>query len=176
MNWALGIVFIFTVVFLVSRYAKKKWNRKLKREIIQNWGNPKKGEHFNFNLIGRYFKNNTHKESAFHLISESTKDDLDIDDVFKYLDRTSSKIGQQYLYFKLRTIGSPTDLNRFDSLVKIFENDKDLSITCQQNLYALNSNDAYDLEELINGEQLKKPKTLSLSYALSIGALLCMGL
>lgn len=176
MNWVLGILLILTIIFLATRYSRKRRIQKLKKELLQNWGNPKNDEQFNFNQIGRYFANNRHKKNAFHIISEKTKADLDIDELFKYLDRTSSKIGQQYLYFKLRTIVGLTDLKRFDSIVKVFENDKDLSIVCQQKLHQLNSNDAYDLEELINGEQIEKPKTLGLSYFLSVTVLLCIGL
>ena len=132
----------------------------MRKFLLENWGTPKKGKYYNFYVIGKYFENNSHKKKAYHIISEKSKIDFDIDDVFKFIDRTSSKIGQQYLYFKLRTITSITDLLKFDSLTSLFKNNKELSINCQIELSKLNSNNSYYLEELINGEQINKPKFL----------------
>lgn len=84
--------------------------KKLRKFLLENWGVQKKGQYYNFYVIGKYFENNSHKEKTYHIISEKSKIDFDIDDVFKFIDRTSSKIGQQYLYFKLRTITSITDV------------------------------------------------------------------
>jgi len=94
------------------------------------------------------------------VVSEKSKIDLDIDEIFKFVDRTSSKIGQQYLYFKLRTIGSIDALLTFDALTNQFQKNKDASISYQLELSKLNQTSSYYLEELINGEQLYKPKNL----------------
>jgi hypothetical protein len=50
----------------------------------------------NFFVIGKYFENNVHKNKAYHIISEKSKIDLDLDDIFKFIDRTSSKIIELY--------------------------------------------------------------------------------
>jgi len=94
------------------------------------------------------------------VVSEKSKIDLDIDEIFKFVDRTSSKIGQQYLYFKLRTIGSIDALLKFGAFTTRFQQDKDASISCQLKLSKLNQTSSYYLEALINGEQLYKPKNL----------------
>ncbi len=172
MNWALGILLILIFILLSTNYSKKKKIGKLQKKLLHNWGKPKKEEHFNFDSINKYFENNRHKSSAFHIISDRIKTDLDIDELFKFIDRTSSKIGQQYLYFKLRTIGRLTELEQFDSLIKIFEEDKNLGIACQTRLSKLDSKEVYGLGELINGEEIKKPKTLWLSYALALSVFL----
>ena len=143
MNWILGLILILVIIFFTNNYYKKKKLKKLKSRLIKEWGKPKIGEYFNFYVIGRYFNNNKHKDIAFHRISEKVKIDLDIDDIFKFIDRTCSKIGQQYLYFKLRTIGSFDDLLKFDSLVSIFETNKTLRLNCQINLSKLNTNNSY---------------------------------
>lgn len=62
-----------------------------------------KGDSFNFRNIQRYFKNKDHSES-FHVINDKTCHDLDFEDLFMFLDRTHSKVGQQILYDQLRTI------------------------------------------------------------------------
>lgn len=171
MNWILGIIFILTCIFLYSNYSKKKKHSNLLKWLHKHWGKPKKDDYFNFYVIAKYFENNSHKKDAFHIISEKCKNDLDIDAVFKFIDRTTSKIGQQYLYFKLRTIGSLEDLQKFDSLTTIFKDNKTLSIRCQSILSKLSLNDSYYLEELINGDQIEKPKTLWLVKLLTIAAI-----
>ena len=172
MNYFLGIAFIFIVWFLISNFNKKKRLKKLKASLYKNWGTPKQNDYYNFFVIGKYFNNNTHKEKAYHIISEKSNVDFDIDAVFKFIDRTSSKIGEQYLYFKLRTIGSITDLLEFDKLTKLFQKNTALSINCQLELSKLNTNNAYYLEELVNDKQIEKPKFLWLVRILTFTTIL----
>ena len=124
MNYFLGFAFIAIIWFLISNQLKKKKRKKFKAELYQNWGKPKKKAFYNFFVIGKYFQNNSHKKKAYHIISEKSKVDFDIDELFQFLDRTSSKIGQQYLYFKLRTIGTFKALLQFNELVTLFQKDK----------------------------------------------------
>lgn len=171
MNWILGLLVVLILIFLYNNYSKKKRFKKLKESLVQNWGKSREDSYFNFYVIGRYFENNNHKTAAFHIISDKIKDDLDIDAVFKFIDRTTSKIGQQYLYFKLRTIGTVENLLQFNSLTNLFETNKELCINCQLYLSKLNTNNAYYFEELINGKQIDKPKSIWVIYLLSISAL-----
>jgi hypothetical protein len=157
MNYILGVLFILIVLFLINNFLKKKRLRKTRKKLEENWGKQIKKDYYNFFVIGKYFNNNSHKEKAYHILSEKNNIDFDLDDIFKFIDRTSSKIGQQYLYFKLRTIGSLEDLLKFDSLTSIFQKDKELGISCQLELAKLNNNNSYYLEELINDKQLEKP-------------------
>ncbi len=176
MNYFLGIAFIAVIWFLISNEIKKKKHKKFKESLNENWGKYQKKAYYNFFVIGKYFNNNSHKEEAFHIISEKSKNDFDIDEIFQFLDRTSSKIGQQYLYFKLRTIGSIENLLKFNKLVTLFQKDKALSINCQIQLSTLNNNDAYYLEELINDKQLEKPTYLWFIKLLTVFAILAIGL
>ncbi|TXD47177.1 MutS-related protein [Polaribacter sp. IC073] len=176
MNYFLGISFILILWFLISNYLYKKRLLKLNAKLYSNWGQPKKKEYYNFFVIGKYFENNAHKENAYHILSEKSKIDLDIDEIFKFIDRTSSKIGQQYLYFKLRTIGSINDLLKFDELTLLFQKNKELSISYQLELSKLNTSNSYYLEELINGKQVHKPKNLWVVQLLTICSILSIAL
>jgi len=167
MSWALGLLFILILIWVRSSYSNKKKLINLKKKLHDNWGKPKNDSYFNFFVIGRYFENNQHKHQAYHIISDKIKTDLDIDDIFKFIDRTTSKIGQQYLYFKIRTIGNIEQLLKFNTLTQLFEKTKSLGISCQILLSKLNSNDVYYLEELINGKQIEKPKNIWFVYLLS---------
>ncbi|WP_299523327.1 DNA mismatch repair protein MutS [uncultured Lutibacter sp.] len=172
MNWILGFLFVLIIVFLYSNYANKKKLAKLKKRFIENWGNPKSNDYFNFYVIGAYFENNEHKNKAFHVLSEKIKIDLDIDELFKFIDRTSSKIGQQYLYFKLRTIGSIERLLKFDLLSNLFLNNDTLRLKSQLSLSKINSNNSYDLEKLITDKPIEKPAYLKFIYASSFTSVL----
>ncbi|ARV14386.1 MutS-related protein [Polaribacter sp. SA4-12] len=171
MDYFIFFAFICIVWFLIHNFRKKKRLKKFKTSLYKNWGTPKKKEIYNFFVISKYFNNNRHKEKAHHILSEKSKVDFDIDDIFKFVDRTSSKIGQQYLYFKLRTIGTLKELKKFDDLTTLFQKNKDLSISCQIELSKLNNNNSYYLEELINDKQLEKPKHLWIVRGLTITAI-----
>ena len=172
MNWILGFLFILIIIFIYSNYIKKKKIAKLKKWLIGNWGKPKTNDYFNFYVIGKYFENNEYKNKAFHIISEKVKIDLDIDELFKFIDRTSSKIGQQYLYYKLRTIGSLENLIKFDILSNLFLNNEVLRFQSQLSLSKLNSNNSYDLEKLITDKPIEKPTYLKFIYASSLTSVL----
>lgn len=174
MNYFLGIACILVSWFIISNFLKKKRLEKFRENLFENWGKEKKKKYYNFFVISKYFDNNSHKEKAYHLITEKTKIDLDIDEVFKYIDRTSSKIGEQYLYFKLRTIGTIDNLLKFNRLTSLFQKNKELSISFQVELSKLNTNNSYYLEELINGKQLEKPKYIQLIFGLSLTGIIAV--
>ena len=168
MNYFLGVAFILISLFLIDNFVKKRRLKKFKAKLLKNWGKEKKENYYNFFSIAKYFENNTHKEKAYHIISDKNNIDLDIHALFKFIDRTSSKIGQQYLYFKLRTISSINELLKFHELVTLFQKNKELSISCQLELSKLNTPNSYYLEELINGKQIEKTTNIWILKLLTI--------
>lgn len=172
MNWILGITSVLVLIFLVNNYYKKKRFKNLKITLLKNWGKQKENEYFNFDIIKQYFENNFRKDQSYHQISERTNVDLDINELFKFIDRTSSKIGQQYLYFKIRTIETIEKLKKFNLLSNLFLNNEKLRINSQLILSKLNSHNSYDLEKLINDKPIEKPNYLKLIYASSFTSIL----
>src|SRR5690606_14715145 len=168
MNWILGVIIILILLFLLSNYRKKKKNKKTRNDLVRNWSKQKSQDEFHFASIEKYFNNNNQKKSAFHIISDKCATDLDINETFKIIDRTSSKIGQQYLYYKLRTIEKQDRLLDFIKLTLLFEKNKDLRLKTQLALINLNSNDSYSFENLVTSQPIKKPKLIWLIYTLSI--------
>ena len=91
--------------FFISKRGRDEWQQVgagwkchlplLLLAIILKWS------YFNFELINRFFENHGSSEKVYQKISDNTWNDLDLNEVFKFIDRTTSKIGQQYLYFKL---------------------------------------------------------------------------
>lgn len=108
-------------------------------------------EPYNFDSIGRYFYNCTPK-SGDNIISDNIANDIDLDDIFEKIDNTTSRIGQQYFYAKLRTIGCKDELLRFNDLVSEFEKDDLLSARVKRRLLKLKSRDGYFLAELFQAD------------------------
>ena len=62
MNWILGVVFIIIIFYIINNFSRKKRLKKLKEQLIKNWGKQKTNEYFNFHVIQQYFENNSEKE------------------------------------------------------------------------------------------------------------------
>lgn len=168
MNWILGVIALLILFFLLHNHRNKRKRKQILYKLKRNWGKAKEEEEeFDFASIKKYFKNNNQKEKAFHLILDRCATDLDIDETFKIIDRTSSKIGQQYLYFKIRTIESENSLWSFSDLTNLFEKNETLRLKTQLILSEIGSNDSYYFEDLVTSKPVEKPKILWLIYALS---------
>lgn len=176
MNWILVTLVVLILIFLYNNHKKKRKTKQVRKQFLEYWGKPKARSIFDFSLIEKYFRNTLHKEKAFHVISDKTVADLDLHELFKYIDRTVSKIGQQYLYFKLRTITSIKDLIRSDELSRYFIQNKSLRIRSQMLLSELSSHSAYDLENLLHGPQIEKSKHIKKVHGLNMAMLLCVSL
>ncbi len=161
------IVSILVALVLLSQIRRVRFKKyeKLEANIFNKWGK-QKNEYFNFYLISQYFDKTQNKNSAFQIVGDKQIDDLDFEELFKYVDRTTSKIGQQYLYYKLRTIFDKNRLGNTEKLVKLFSDDSNIRLTCQLSLSRLNSFKAYYFESLINDKQIEKPKYLRYIYYL----------
>lgn len=141
----LQVVLIFVLVLLgFNYYSNTQRKKKLLTDLRDNWGRPinRKAD---FNLIGRYLKANP----ASNDLSASTADDLDLKDVFRYIDRTSSKPGQQYLYKTLHTVNTqPEYFTTLEEKIEYLKHNEDLRLQFQIRLSKLNNDDAYYISEL----------------------------
>ncbi|MFD2573129.1 DNA mismatch repair protein MutS [Spirosoma soli] len=130
-----------------------------------------KQEFFDLDKIERYFRLSD-KESVYQVISDKTFQDLDMNEVFMFVDRTSSKVGQQFLYHTVRTI--PDDRlqsERFEKLINRIERTPGLKDTILLELSTLNSPNAYSVVSLFLRDQVQKPKWFWVIKALSFTSL-----
>ncbi|SDH42560.1 MutS domain V [Dyadobacter soli] len=122
---------------------------------------------FNFSQIERYFRM-APADDGFQPVSDRTFSDLDLEDVFKFIDRTHSCVGQQYLYHMLRTV--PRDRARVGALentVDVFQKNPAFRRVAAEELAKLDNRDAYYIASLFQGEHIKEPKWLLLIKMLS---------
>lgn len=89
--------------------------------------------------------------------------DLDMDEVFKRLDRTASWPGQHLLYARLRREDhTPEELRRFDADVVLLSDDEPLRSRVRQALRPLNERRASALPALFQGRIPQPPSFASL--------------
>ena len=170
MNWILGFILILIAVCIIDIQLKKRNKAKTRKKLIENWGKAKQEKYFNFTLIDQFFRNHKSSAKVYQTITDQTWQDLDLNDIFKFLDRTTSKIGQQFLYFKLRTISDISELNRFKNLTETFNSNPVLRIKTQLELSRLSTDKAYYLEEIFRSEDMEKSNKIWLFRMLSLTA------
>lgn len=134
-----------------------KSRKKKNQEILKNYKNAKSSD-FDFERIALFFSH-VDKTRFHQVISNRTIQDLDFEELFMYMDRTCSRIGQQYLYSTLRTI--PKNKNRslqLERIITYFKENPDIIESSVLELSRLNDPGAYFLQRLIYGDNIVKPK------------------
>ena len=131
--------------------------KKHDQAILQNYTLVKK-DGFDLDRIASYFLS---KNSGNHLqvISDSTWADLDFDEVFMYVDRTCSKVGQQFLYETLRTISEDENCSiRQEQIITFLKENPSTRESIVLALNRLNKTAAYYLKNLFLSSYIQKPK------------------
>ncbi len=163
---------IFQIKYTFSQIKfnqKKELNNRLK----ESFGNLK-DDSFDFDYIEKYFRKKDNSK-AHQVLSDKTCNDLDFDDLFMFLDRTHSKVGQQYLYNQLRILNlneKETKLNE-EILTELSEN-PELRISVQKKLEKLKNKDAFYISTLFQEEHLNPPKWFIVIKLLSFASLVSL--
>lgn len=135
----------------------RKRKKRIKEKLLAEFGSLKT-DSFDFEYIESYFRKKDHS-TAFQTLSEKTCNDLDFQELFMYFDRTNSKVGQQYLYNKLRNIPADSTENiKNEKLLDEFTNNPDFRVTVQSQLCKLNDREVYSIATLFQDEILKPPQ------------------
>ncbi len=152
-----GLLGAFILIFVIDRYSKISKNNKLKK-IQAAWGKPKK-ESFDFDKIWKHA--DALNDKPFHRLSDQTIEDIDLYELFTFLDRTTCKVGQQFLFKKIL---EPSDYltHPSEDLIKVFATDQNLRESIQLELLSLNNSGAYYITTLLKDKLLEKPKWFNL--------------
>ena len=164
-------------ILLQIQYTFSKISFKRKKGINErleaSFGKVKE-DSFDFNFIKKYFINKDNSE-AYQVLSDKTSNDLDFDDLFMFLDRTNSKVGQQYFYNKLRTIEVNEDQTKInEDLISKLSEDSKFRISLQKKIEKLNKKDAYYITSLFQEAHLDPPKWFFVIKLLSFSSLLAL--
>ncbi|MEQ9443591.1 MAG: hypothetical protein RIG62_31415 [Cyclobacteriaceae bacterium] len=141
--------------------------QKNKEKLLENYGSIKNTA-FDFSRIERYFLQ-CDKQHHFQTISNQTYHDLDMDEVFMLIDRTTSRIGQQYIYYLLRTL--PPDQKRTETLERLmtlFAENQALKEKAIVQLARLSKQETYYVTALFQEEHIEKPNWFGVIPVLSL--------
>lgn len=148
------------------------FRRIRKRDARVNTFGNLKNDTFDFEQIESYFRNKDNS-SAFQVLSDKTCNDLDFQELFMFVDRTGSRVGQQYLYNRLRTIPSNNDdTSRDEVLIGMLASNSKLCTATQKLLSNLNKMEAYFIASLFQEEHQQPPRWYFIVRLLSLASLL----
>lgn len=144
--------------------SKKK---KSLKEIREAWGRPI-DKFRNFDLISFYHES-VSKSGEKEFIDDKTWLDLNMEHLFSYLDRSSSSIGQQFLYHLLRSYEKDSEiLNKRNQIRQILDKNSELREELQLKLKGVNNTNSYFISSLIFGKLPDRPKLYFLIYLLPV--------
>jgi len=150
-------------------------DKKKIEKLKASFGEIKDGP-FDFEMIEKYFRNKDNSE-AFQILSDKTCNDLDFEELFWFLDRTNSRIGQQFLYNRLRTISSNTkNVARDEEIISRLSQDEALRVKIQRELAQLDDFKAYYISSLFQEEHVSPPKHFFIFRLLSFTSILLLAL
>jgi len=141
--------------------------------LLSDFGNLKE-DSFDFESIESYFRKKKHS-TAFQALSDKTCNDLDFEELFMFIDRTTSRVGQQYLYNKLRTIPlHQTEHIRHEKLLEEFTQHPDFRVTVQCQLNKLKEKEVFYISSLFQDEIIKTPTWYFIVPLLSFASVLSL--
>ena len=150
----LGTIFIF-IFFILPGTLQRNRNKKKLAKLREKWGKAQPELYRNFYLIEQYsllqIKNNR--------LNTQTCKDIDFYELFSFLDRTQSCVGQQYLY---HTLLHPSEeiasLQMLNNRICYFLDNRETRESFQLLLNELQKQEAYSLTKLLKEDIFSAPK------------------
>lgn len=171
----LGIIILISII--ISGIIKKRKNiKKLKTELIDNWGKKPTVAYNEIDLqsIASFFKNRREQFTDAHFIDDITWNDLDMDSIFERVNNTKSTVGEEYLYSLLREpVFDKKTLNERDRLISFFQNNSGIRTELQYLLARLGRRRSVDITDFFYSCEKPSPlkgryyKLLSAAFLLS---------
>lgn len=107
---------------------------------------------------------NTRTPGTGHRLSDQTLNDIDFPALFSFLDHTTSRVGQQFLYYRLvNPSNDEADLQTLDAQARFFAADREKRERIQLLLQRLDNPDARYIPRLLNGTLFPRPDWLRLA-------------
>ncbi|MFA9375838.1 MAG: hypothetical protein ACERKZ_03690 [Lachnotalea sp.] len=177
-NYIVIVVAIICIILIYFKYFEIKNKKDFIKKVKKEWGKvPSRNcSYEQLEGISRYFINK--KEDEF-FIDDITWNDLDMDAIFMLLNNTNSSIGEQYLYYMLRTPRfKKEELQERKRVIDYLEQNEEVRIKMQcmygaigrTGSYSL-SDYIYNLAELDSQSNLKHYGMLALGISSIIAAL-----
>ncbi len=158
MQYVILITAAFTIIALMFVNAGRQRRKKALEQLRGTWGKQKTG-YLNFERIEHF--SNLDVEAHFNKPTVQTKADIDFYDLFAFIDRTNSRVGQQCLFNKLsKPTNDISSLEKFNEQAKFFASNIKEKELAQVQLLKLAGDDAYYISTLMSGSLFEKPNWL----------------
>jgi len=123
-------------------------------------------KYYNFDAIGYYYNNMKHSQSG-NILDDKTIADIDFYELFKSIDFTKSKVGQQFYLCKLLILDSVNDFNEQEKWINYFTKNANIRCNIENILSNLGRNEAYYLVNLFLDDYVERPKYYNIFKYLS---------
>lgn len=140
---------IIIIIIIYFKYYEIKNRKAFIQKVKKEWGKTPDREYNYEQLdgIGRYFTNRVKDE---FYIDDITWNDLDMDSIFMLLNNTNSSIGEQYLYYILRTPKFKKEkLEERKRIIDYLENNEEARIKLQCMYGAIGRTGRYSVTDYI---------------------------
>ena len=128
-------LFVFILIFFLILFTQRRRKKYIVKMIEKNWGKNIIRLR-DFNLIKNFVETAVQKNS--YTLTKQTLVDVDIENLYSFIDRTETTIGQQFLFSKLTTPTLSIDvLKTRESLKTFFLNNISTRIKTQVQLHNL---------------------------------------
>ncbi|MGN0298105.1 MAG: hypothetical protein ACI4C1_02780 [Lachnospiraceae bacterium] len=173
--YLIGIAVILVILGVSIWRGRKEQEERLLRKIRKGWGNVPEREfsYDEFETINHYFK--VKKAENDFVLDDITWNDLGMDDLFLLMNQTMSSVGEEYLYYLLRTPSTDQSiLNERRRLIDFFGANQELREQVQKKLSKLGYTRYFSLTDYLeNLSNLEAGSNIShylgiLLYVLSI--------
>jgi MutS domain V len=161
--WIYIFVFagIFIAVIAFLKYSNSAKRNQIINDIRGQWGNLKAEnthvERMDFDGIARFAAISPLQSSR--KISPQLTTDIDFFQLFAFVDRTTSRVGQQYLFRKLLFPQVNSDhVKNLESLVNCLSDKEDMRLAIQLQLARLKERGTYHIANLFQPGHLSKSK------------------
>ena len=140
MEYIIGAAIVIICIFAGGYYLQKKGEKKLEKRIRESFGTVPDIEYKQekYDSIGYYFREMAKRQpddNEHYTVDDITWNDLDMDDVFLTMCNTQSSIGEEYLYYLLRTpVLNEETLAKREKLIRFFEKDPETRLGLQVEL------------------------------------------
>jgi len=152
------------------------FSKKKRIEYLRSIWGKQIDKYRNFDLISSYYNLLSEKNNK-EFVDEKTWKDLDFNLIFSKMDRNTSCIGQQYLYYLLHKYENDENIlrKRYD-LVICLKNEKELRENIQLNLLNLSDVGTYFISYLVLNKNLPNTKYYPLFYLCSLFSVVSIAL
>jgi hypothetical protein len=125
-----AVVFICAVILVREIYSEKKKKADFVKKLYADYGKVPDREYSleRFARIDSYFK----RHGRDGQLDDITWNDLNMDNIFKRINVCHSAAGEEYLYYRLRTVlYSDDDRRHFQDVVEYFDKNQDVRVRVQ---------------------------------------------